>query len=202
MIRLLFAGRLVKKSLILTRPTPGVQARLFPGMATACEAAERERSPWWARLGALGLGRCEGRLFQHPALGARMIERRIEEVTESNQRFYEAFESLDIAKMDEVWAHLEYVTCIHPGWTLRSDWPAVRDSWVLIFNNTFSMKFELSEVTVQVAGEMAWVICIENITSQQSADEPQQAKVLATNLFERIGDEWLMIHHHGSAVMG
>ena len=21
-------------------------------------------------------------------------------------------------------------------------------------------------------------------------------------LFERIGDEWLMIHHHGSAVMG
>jgi len=49
---------------------------------------------------------------------------------------------------------------------------------------------------------MAWVICIENITSQQSADEPQQARVLATNLFERIGDEWLMIHHHGSAVMG
>ena len=29
---------------------------------------------------------------------------------------------------------------------------------------------------------------MENITSQQS-DEPQQAKVLATNLFERIGDE-------------
>ena len=24
---------------------------------------------------------------------------------------------------------------------------------------------------------------------------------LATNLFERIGDEWLMIHHHGSPVM-
>jgi len=26
--------------------------------------------------------------------------------------------------------------------------------------------------------------------------------VLATNLFERIGDEWLMIHHHGSPIMG
>ncbi|MDF2458731.1 MAG: hypothetical protein K0S79_1147 [Nitrospira sp.] len=114
-----------------------------------------------------------------------MLERRIEEVTKANQRFYEAFESLDIAKMDEVWAHLDYVTCVHPGWSLRSDWPSVRDSWVLIFNNT----------------DMAWVICIENITSQQS-DEPQQARVLATNLFERIGDEWLMIHHHGSAVMG
>ena len=51
-----------------------------------------------------------------------MIEQRIAEVTKANQRFYEAFESLDITKMDEVWAHLGYVTCIHPGWALRSDW--------------------------------------------------------------------------------
>ena len=104
-----------------------------------------------------------------------MLEQRIEEVTKANLKFYEAFESLDIAKMDEVWAHLEYVTCVHPGWALRSDWPSVRDSWVLIFNNTFSVKFELTEVMVQVAGDMAWVICVENITSQQS-DEPQQAR--------------------------
>ncbi|MGQ0694636.1 MAG: nuclear transport factor 2 family protein [Nitrospiraceae bacterium] len=130
-----------------------------------------------------------------------MLERRIEDVTKANQRFYEAFESLDIAKMDEVWAHLDYVTCIHPGWALRTGWPEIRDSWVLIFNNTFSMKFRLTDLQIQVASDVAWVICMENITSQQS-DEPQQAKVLATNLFERIGDEWLMIHHHGSAVMG
>ena len=129
-----------------------------------------------------------------------MLEQRIQEVTKANQRFYEAFESLDIVKMDSVWAHQEYVTCIHPGWPIRSDWPAVRDSWVLIFNNTFSMKFELTEMMVQVAGDMAWVICVENITSQQS-NEPQLAKVLATNLFERIGDECLMIHHHGSTMM-
>lgn len=130
-----------------------------------------------------------------------MLERRIEDVTNANQRFYEAFESLDIGKMDEVWAHVDYVTCIHPGWALRTGWPEIRDSWVLIFNNTFSMKFRLTDLQIQMAGDVAWVICVENITSQQS-DEPQQAKVLATNLFERIGDEWLMIHHHGSAVMG
>jgi ketosteroid isomerase-like protein len=133
--------------------------------------------------------------------GRSVLKQRIEAVTKANQTFYEAFESLDIAKMDELWAHQEYVTCIHPGWTIRSGWPAVRDSWVLIFNNTFSMKFELTDVMVQVAGDMAWVICVENLTTQQS-DEPQQAKVLATNLFELIGDEWLMIHHHGSPVMG
>ncbi|MBM4138646.1 MAG: nuclear transport factor 2 family protein [Nitrospira sp.] len=128
-----------------------------------------------------------------------MLQQRIEEVTEANRRFYAAFESLDIATMDEVWTHQDYVTCIHPGWTIRSGWPAVRDSWVLIFNNTFSMKFDLTNVMVQVAGDIAWVLCVENLTTQQS-DESQQAKVLATNLYERIGDEWLLIHHHGSPV--
>ncbi len=122
-------------------------------------------------------------------------------VNKANRAFYAAFGNLDINEMDKVWAHQEYVTCIHPGWSLRSDWPEVRDSWVLIFNNTFSMTFVLTDVTVQVAGDLAWVVCVENITTQQS-DEPQQAQVLATNLFERIGDEWLLIHHHGSAVMG
>jgi ketosteroid isomerase-like protein len=130
-----------------------------------------------------------------------MLEQRIEEVNRANQAFYAAFGSLDIGEMDAIWAHQDYVTCIHPGWALRSGWPLVRDSWILIFNNTFSMMFELADVTVQVAGDMAWVVCVEHITTQQS-DEPQQAQILATNLFERIGDEWLLIHHHGSAVLG
>lgn len=60
-----------------------------------------------------------------------MLQQRIKEVTVANQKFYEAFESLDIARMDDVWAHQDYVTCIHPGWTIRSGWPAVRDSWGL-----------------------------------------------------------------------
>lgn len=130
-----------------------------------------------------------------------MVRERIEEVTRINQAFYDAFESLDIARMDGLWAHQDYVTCIHPGWSLRVGWPAVRDSWVLIFNNTFSMSFELTELQVQVAGDLAWVICTENITSRQD-DEARVSRVLATNLYERLGGEWKMIHHHGSPVMG
>lgn len=130
-----------------------------------------------------------------------MIEQRIDELTRANQAFYEAFESLDIGKMDAVWAHQEYVTCIHPGWALREGWPGVRDSWVLIFNHTFTMKFRLSEVFVQVAGDMGWVICTENLTTEQDGSTVE-TRVLATNLYERVGDEWLMIHHHGSPVMG
>jgi len=130
-----------------------------------------------------------------------MLKERIEEVTRANQDFYAAFESLDIAQMDRIWAPQEYVTCIHPGWALRVGWPAVRDSWVLIFNNTFAMQFELAEIQIQVAGDLAWVICTEHITASPSADEKQDSQVLATNLYERVGEEWKIIHHHGSPVM-
>lgn len=133
--------------------------------------------------------------------GSAVVEQRIEEIARANLAFYAAFESLDMLQMDRVWAHLEYVTCIHPGWNLRSDWPAVRDSWVLIFNNTFSMKFELTDVQIQVAGDLGWVVCTEHLTSRQE-EQAVETRVLATNLFERIGDEWLMIHHHGSPIMG
>jgi len=131
---------------------------------------------------------------------AGLIEERIDGVTKANQAFYEAFGSLDIARMDRIWSHQEYVTCIHPGWTQRIGWPAVRDSWVLIFNNTFSMEFELTDVQIQVAGDIAWVICTENITGRQG-DATQESQVLATNLYELIDGEWKMIHHHGSPVM-
>ena len=129
-----------------------------------------------------------------------MLQERIEEVTKLNELFYHAFESLDVGLMDNIWAHQEYVTCIHPGWSIRVGWPAVRDSWVVIFNNTFSMKFDLTELQVQVAADVAWVICTENITSRVGED-PQHSRVVATNLFERIGDEWKLIHHHGSPLM-
>jgi ketosteroid isomerase-like protein len=129
-----------------------------------------------------------------------MLKERIEEVTKMNEQFYRAFENLDVGLMDSMWAHQEYVTCIHPGWSIRVGWPAVRDSWVVIFNNTFSMEFELTELQVQVAADVAWVICTENISSRVG-ESPQESRVVATNLFERIGEEWKIIHHHGSPLM-
>ncbi|GJL53500.1 MAG: hypothetical protein NPIRA02_06320 [Nitrospirales bacterium] len=129
-----------------------------------------------------------------------MLEQRIEEVTRANEAFYGSFENLDVAAMDAIWAHQEYVTCIHPGWSIRVGWPAVRDSWVVIFNNTFSMKFQLTELQVQVAADVAWVICTENITSRVG-DVDQNSVVVATNLYERIGESWKIIHHHGSPLM-
>jgi ketosteroid isomerase-like protein len=123
------------------------------------------------------------------------------EVEEANRRFYRAFEALDLAEMDKVWAHDDHVKCVHPGWPLLSGWDAVRASWEAIFSNTGEIRFTLAEVQVGVRGALAWVTCTENILSQVRG-RVSVTSVLATNLFEAGADGWLMIHHHASHVLG
>lgn len=121
------------------------------------------------------------------------------EIEEANAHFYRAFEALDLQDMESVWAKWEHAKCVHPGWGLLVGWEAVRASWETIFKNTVEIRFSLSDVSVRVDGNLAWVTCTENILSQVRGNI-SVTSVLATNLFERQGDAWLMIHHHASHV--
>lgn len=123
----------------------------------------------------------------------------VREVEEANARFYRAFESLDIAEMETVWAKGDHVKCIHPGWALLEGWDAVRASWEAIFRSTEETRFTLTNVSVRVDANLGWVTCTENILAQVG-EKVSVTSVLATNLFERSGDRWLMIHHHASHV--
>jgi ketosteroid isomerase-like protein len=76
----------------------------------------------------------------------------------------------------------------------------VRASWQTIFESTEEMRFTLSEVTVNVGGDLAWVTCTENILSEVG-ERVTVTAILATNLFERTGSTWRLIHHHASHVI-
>ena len=128
-----------------------------------------------------------------------MSEKREMEIERANTRFYEAFESLDIRQMEAVWASDQTVHCIHPGWDIRSGWPSVRDSWVLIFNNTAKIKLAVTDLKIVIHGKIGWVNCMEEVT-QIIDEEPQITYVLTTNLYLHQQNDWLMIHHHGSPV--
>ncbi len=122
------------------------------------------------------------------------------EIEAANARFYRAFEALDLIEMDAIWAHAEYVRCVHPGWPLLTGWDAVRDSWRVIFENTEEIRFTLGDVDVVASSSFAWVTCTENILSGIRG-RITVTSVLATNVFEHGPDGWRMVHHHASHVV-
>jgi len=123
-----------------------------------------------------------------------------ESVLAANRAFYDAFESLDAEKMEAVWLRDPRIICIHPGWRKLSGWGPIMSSWERILDNVFEMKFELGEIEVMISGDLAIVVVEENLT-QRGYDGTQRASVLATNVFERVGNDWFMVMHHGSPVM-
>jgi len=129
-----------------------------------------------------------------------MSDADLAEVEEANSRFYGAFERLDLAEMESIWAHTERAQCIHPGWPLIVGWQAVRTSWQSIFTNTTEMRFTITNVRVSGDRDVAWVTCTENILSQIDG-RVSVTSLLATNVFERVPDGWKMVLHHASHIL-
>jgi len=123
----------------------------------------------------------------------------VENIIKANDHFYKTFETLDIKEFEKLWAHEDYVQCIHPGWAPCSGWQKVRDSWVMIFNHTRALHFSICDIKAHVQGKIGWVTCFENLESRD-AERWVKSQVLATNIFEEKGERWLMIHHHGSPI--
>ena len=123
-----------------------------------------------------------------------------EAVIEANRKFYRAFESLDIENMEKVWLKDRQIVCIHPGWRKLSGWGPVMQSWERIFEGVFEMSFEIGDVDVIMTGDLAVLVVEENLT-QRGYDGTMKTQVLNTNVFERVGNEWFIVMHHGSPVM-
>lgn len=123
-----------------------------------------------------------------------------EQVIEANLKFYFALESLDVDLMEEVWVTDGSASCIHPGWSRLVGWENIRANWEQIFRNTSFMRIDLGEVSVEVHGSVAWVGCLENITTAMG-DQMRRAQAYATNVFVFEDDRWLLSVHHASLIV-
>ena len=123
----------------------------------------------------------------------------IVQVQKINSEFYHAFENLSIERMEGLWKHEDNVVCIHPGWDLFTGWLAIRESWITIFRNTEMIKFIITNTKVRVFDNLAVVVCLENIETLVNG-EIVRLGVIATNIFQQMEKQWLLIHHHGSSV--
>lgn len=114
-----------------------------------------------------------------------------------NAKFYKALENCNMAAMEELWLKESWVRCVHPGSEILIGWPEIKRSWVSIFGNTHGMRVSISSLFIKIVGDLAWVECTENIaTFFEQGFTSGQAQ--ATNLYLKVQDNWLMVHHHSS----
>lgn len=122
-----------------------------------------------------------------------------EAVIAANEAFYRSLEALDIRAMRKIWAQRTDDICVHPGWEVLHGWHEIEASWTAIFANTGYMRFQASDVSVEVLGDVGRVTCVENIYSVIGS-EAIHSRVASTNLFLREGERWKLFLHHGSPI--
>src|SRR5688572_18225479 len=115
-----------------------------------------------------------------------------EQVVEANLKFYFALESLEVDLMDEVWATDASAICVRPGEDRLAGWENIRASWEQMFKHTRFLRIDVTEVSVEVQGNVAWVTCLENIHTE-SGDQMMRARAYATNIFVFEDDRWLLV---------
>lgn len=131
--------------------------------------------------------------------GVSMSSERVE-VVATNEAFYRAFEKKDIEAMSVIWSQGTGSLCIHPGRNILRGWKEIEISWLQIFRNTKYIEIETEIITVEIRETLAYVVLLEKLL-QVSGGRSIQAQSMATNIFEKMGVKWYLIHHHGSPMM-
>ena len=121
-------------------------------------------------------------------------------VEQANQAFYRAFEKKDIRALTAVCSQGTGSLCIHPGRTATKGWNAIQTSWQKIFAATQYLEIDTEIQSLQVSGDLAYVVLIETVR-QASGRRQARAQSMATNIFERMGGRWYLVHHHGSPIV-
>lgn len=111
----------------------------------------------------------------------------------ANEAFYRAFADRDMLAMEEVWAARAEVVCIHPGWSPVEERDKVLDSWRGILSNPESPNIQCRDAQAYLRGEMAFVICYEEIDGQF---------LIATNVFVHEDGLWRIVHHQAGPTNG
>jgi ketosteroid isomerase-like protein len=121
----------------------------------------------------------------------------VDEVTEINGRYYEAFEAGDLDAMSALWERSARVTCTHPGWPTLRGWGQIASSFYALFEGGADIQYVLTRVEAVIAGDVSWVSLDENLLGDQGG-----VTVATVNIFVRDGDReaWRMVCHHGSVV--
>ncbi|MEO7152611.1 MAG: nuclear transport factor 2 family protein [Burkholderiaceae bacterium] len=112
------------------------------------------------------------------------------------QRFYEALQRGDIDGLMSVWAEDEDISCVHPGGPRLIGHGPIRSAFESIFANG-AVDASARKVRRLQSGSCAVHSVLEQIRVK-TAEGPQLAWVVATNVYLQGATGWRMVAHHAS----
>ncbi len=78
-------------------------------------------------------------------------------------------------------------------------WESIKQSWENVFDPEDQVDIKLTDVNLEIKGNVAWLTCIQHLTYIKR--DPMMANVSqSTNIFEKKGSSWLMVLHHASPI--
>lgn len=118
-------------------------------------------------------------------------------VLAANAKFYESFQTGDLAAMQTLWAQGDSVCCVHPGMRGISGYDDVVTSWEYVWANyEFPLEIQLKDVQVHARGDVGYVTCVELVKTKGSSWGGQ----FVTNVFEKTNGQWFIRIHHASPI--
>ena len=108
-----------------------------------------------------------------------------------------ALSSLDMTKMDALWAHDANVMLVNPrDKTVSIGWDAVRKHWDELPADYSEFKVTQAEgPNIRVQGNIAWSIGIANAVGKLKSGAALNAPTFATDVFEKRDGKWLLVSH-------
>lgn len=115
---------------------------------------------------------------------------------EIEQQFYEALQRGDLERLMAVWSDDEEISCVHPGGPRVVGATAIRSTFESIFANG-AVNAQPEKVRRLQTNACSVHSVLEHIRLM-TAEGPQSAWVVATNVYLLGAQGWRLVSHHAS----
>ena len=142
----------------------------------------------------------EGALFA--GRGNAQQQSELEKIKTTLDGFHAALSTLDIRKMEEVWAHDADVAYIGPrDKIITVGWEAVKKKWQATFDFWTELKVTTNDGPhLRINGGVASANSIANVVGKPKTGLPVNGPTFESIVLEKGGDRWLIVSNSTSRV--
>jgi ketosteroid isomerase-like protein len=121
----------------------------------------------------------------------------LREPVQALTQFYCAFNTRDLALMEENWEASEVVAMDNPLGGIKRGWLEIRSVYERLFEGTGRVQVEFHDYTLHVIGDVFYAVGRERGIFE--GDGTRLDLVIRTSrIFRLIDGRWRQVHHHGS----